>query len=84
VATITILDGDFGSDLKARAGEEEFFLPDRAHPGMTMTVPFTAVAAIEVVADDHSGRIKEAGKLALRGVAVLGPLGVAAGMVAMR
>ncbi|CAN5311459.1 hypothetical protein BH10PSE9_BH10PSE9_14210 [soil metagenome] len=84
MATITILAGDFGSELKARAGEEEFFLPERARPGMTMQVPFTAVAEIEAVADDHSGRIKEAGKLALRGVAALGPLGIAAGMFAMR
>jgi hypothetical protein len=83
VATITLTDGDFGAGITARANEDDLFLPDRARPGLTEVVPLTAVAEIESIADDHSGRLKEAGRLAMRG-ALLGPVGLAASVLALR
>ena len=83
MATITITDGDFGSDISARVGEDDLFLPDRARPGLTELVPLNAVAEIESIADDHSERFKAAGMLALRGASLLGPVGLAAGVLAV-
>ena len=84
MATITITDGDFGSGITVLVGENEMFLPDRARPGLTEMVALASVAEIESVADDYSGRLKEAGKLALRGASVLGPIGLAASVLAVR
>jgi hypothetical protein len=82
MATITLTGGDFGSGGSVVVGEEAFYPPDPARPGLNELVPFTAVASVEAVADDRSGQLKEAARLGLRGLTTLGPVGLAASMLA--
>ncbi len=83
MATITLIAGDFGSDTSVVVGEEAFYLPDPARPGLKDLVPFTAVASVEPVSDDRSGQMKQAAKLGLRGLTTLGPVGLAASLLAV-
>ncbi len=85
MAEITLKDGDFGSDVTVTVGETAFYLPDRARPGLNEMVPLTAVAEIENLSDDHSGQLKEAARLGVKGFLTTGnPLGLAAGVLAVR
>jgi hypothetical protein len=84
MATITLVNGDFGAGATVSVGEEELFLPDRGRPGMSEPVPLTAIAEVESIADDHSGQIKEAARLGARGFLAFGPIGIAAGMLGAR
>ena len=85
MAEIALKDGDFGSDVTVTVGETAFYLPDRARPGLNELVPLTAVAEIETLSDDHSGQLKEAARLGVKGLLTTGnPLGLAAGVLAVR
>jgi hypothetical protein len=81
---INLKAGDFGTDRTVTIGEEEMYLPDPKVPGTFLTVPLSAITDVETVSDDHSGQVSEAVRLGLKGAAFLGPVGLAAGMFAMR
>ena len=84
MATIALKDGDFGSGVSITVGDEAFYLPDPQRPGLNEMIPLTAVAEIESVSDDRSGQLKEAARLGAKGFATLGPLGLAASVLAVR
>jgi hypothetical protein len=84
MATIALKDGDFGSGVSITVGDEALYLPDPSRPGLNEMVPLTAVAEVESVSDDRSGQSKEAVRLGARGFASLGPLGLAASLLAVR
>ncbi len=84
MATIVLKQGDFGSSDGVIVGEAALYLPDRSRPGLNEMVPLTAITAIETIADDHSGQVKEAARLGLKGLLATGnPLGLAAGVLAV-
>jgi len=83
MATITLTDGDFGSG-PANIGEEELFLPDRTRPGMVELVPLTAIDTVEAISNDRSGQFTAAAKASARGFSMFGPVGLAAGVFAVR
>ncbi len=76
--------GDFGTDRTVTIGEEEMYLPDPKSPGAFLTIPLSAMTDVETVSEDHSGQVSEAVRLGLKGAAFLGPVGLAAGIFAMR
>jgi len=78
---ITLSDGDFGSG-PARVDLSAFYLPDPARPGALLIVALSDVAEIEAISTDHSRRIKDGLKLSARGFASVGPVGLAAGLLA--
>ena len=84
MATITLTDGDFGSDATVVVGDEALYLPDPRRPGLKELVPFTAIDSVESVSSDRSGQVKHALKLGFRGLGTFGPLGLAAGALAVR
>ena len=84
MATIALKDGDFGGDATVIVGDEALYLPDPWRQGLNEMVPLTAVAEVESVSDDRSGQLKEAVRLGARGFASLGPLGLAASLLAVR
>ena len=84
MAEITLKHGDFGSDATVTVGEAALYLPDKSRPGLNEMVPLTAVAEIEALSDDHSGQLKHAARLGVRGFLTTGnPLGLAAGVFAI-
>lgn len=74
--TITLKDGDFGASGEVRIGLSTVYLPDLAHPGLTIPFAFTDVVDIESMGDDRSGQVAEAVKLGIKGVALAGPVGL--------
>ena len=82
--TIILRDGDFGTGVTVSVDDRELFLPSRERPGTSEPLPLTAVVEMEAVSDDHSGQLKQAAKLALSGVSTLGPVGLVAGLLAVR
>jgi len=82
VPTITLKDGDFGANVPATVGSADLYLPDRARPGAVTIVPLTAVAEIESLKGDNTARFKSAAKLSVRGFMTVGPVGLAAGLLA--
>lgn len=84
MATVTLKEGDFGSDVTVTVGETTLYLPDRARPGLNEAVPLTAIAEIELLSDDRSGQLKAAARFGVRGFLNTGnPLGLAAGVFAV-
>lgn len=81
---ITLKAGDFGAGQTVTVGEEEMYLPDPAAPGTFVTVPLSDIAEVETVSADHSNQVKDAVRLGITGAALLGPVGLAAGVFAMR
>ena len=85
MAEITLKDGDFGGGVTVTVGETALYLPDRVRPGLNEAVPVTAIAEIESLSNDHSGQLKEAARLSIKGFMSTGnPLGLAAGVLAVR
>ena len=66
MATITLLDGDFGAAASVSVGEIEIFLPDAARPGMSQPIPLSEIAEVEAIADE-SGQVNEAAPSVTRG-----------------
>ena len=84
MASITLKEGDFGSDITVIVGEAVLYLPDRSRPGLNAPVPLTEIAEIEVLSDDRSGQLKQAARLGARGFLATGnPLGLAASVFAV-
>ena len=84
MSTITLTDGDFGSDASVVVGDEALYLPDPTRPGLKELVPFTAIDSVELVSSDRSGQVKHAFKLGFRGLTTFGPFGIVAGALAVR
>jgi hypothetical protein len=79
VGTITLKQGDFGSDVPVNVGAETIYLPDREHPGLTLAVPIGDVAEMDSINDDGLRPVKQALKIGARGL-ITGPRGFAAGI----
>lgn len=84
MSTITLTGGDFGSDSVVTVGPETLYLPDRAHPGLTEAVPLAEITEVETIGEDRSGQVKRALKLGASGLLTAGPVGIAAGLLAVR
>ncbi len=84
MATITLKQGDFGSDVTVVVGEAALYLPDRKRPGLNELVPLAEIAEIELLSQGHAGQLKQAARLGARGFLAAGnPLGLAAGVFAV-
>ncbi len=84
MATITLKAGDFGAGMAVTVGADALYLPDPRAPGRTESVPLGSLGEVEAVADDYSKRERSAMRLGLAGAALLGPIGLAAGALALR
>jgi hypothetical protein len=82
--TITLKEGDFGSEGVARFDLADLYLPDTAHPGATMLFPLSQVVEVESLRSDNTGRLQAAAKLSGKGFLTAGPVGLAAGLLAAR
>ncbi len=78
MATITLKEGDFGSDVPVNVGSETLYLPDREHPGLTLAVSVADVVEMESIDHDALRPVKQALKTGAKGLFV-GPAGLAAG-----
>ena len=47
MGTITLKEGDFGSDVPVNVGSETLYLPDRERPGLTLAVPISDVVEMD-------------------------------------
>jgi hypothetical protein len=83
MATITLKDGDFGSNVTVIVGDAALYLPDKARPGLNELVPPSAIAEIEALSDDRTGQLRQAARLGARGFASFGPFGLAASVFAV-
>ncbi len=81
--SVMLRDGDFGAGIEIVVNETEFILPDPARPGLREAIPFSAIADMEAIADDRSGQYREALRLGLKGFRAAGPVGLAAGLLAV-
>lgn len=79
---LTITEGDFGSGVEARADSSAFYLPDPSRPGAMLIVPLGDVVDMDAIASDHAGQVKAGLKLSARGFMAVGPVGLAAGLLA--
>lgn len=82
MSTITLTAGDFGTEGVVTFGEENAYLPDRAHPGLTEAVLLADILEMETTGEDRSGQAMKALKLGARGLLTAGPVGIAAGLLA--
>jgi len=79
---VTLTEGDFGSGVEARADSAALYLPDPARAGAILTVPLSDVAEMETTASDRAGQVKAGLKLSAKGFMAVGPVGLAAGLLA--
>jgi hypothetical protein len=70
VPTITVKEGDFGTDVEAMVGAGDIYLPDPRRPGLTTPVPLTEVEEIESDEIDGLRPVKDA--LSLGAMAIFG------------
>jgi len=82
--TITLKEGDFGSEGTASFDLSDLYLPDAAHPGATTLVPLSLIVEIESLHRDNTARLQSAAKLSGKGFLTAGPVGLAAGLLAAR
>ena len=82
VGTITLKEGDFGSDVPVNVGAETLYLPDRERPGLTLAVPISDVVEMDSLASDSLAVVKKAVKNGAMGVLFGGPAMMAGGFTA--
>ncbi len=82
MGTITLKEGDFGSDVPVNVGSETLYLPDREHPGLTLAVPIGDVVEMDSLASDSLAVVKKAVTKGAMGVLFGGPAMMAGGFTA--
>ncbi len=81
---IKLLAGDFGASGEVRLSDDGLYLPNPEMTDGEERVSFRVLAEVEPVANDQSKRLGSALKLSLSGLAAMGPVGLAAGALAVR
>ena len=84
MAGIILRAGDFGQGSEVTFTADALYLPNPTAPDGRERVSVGDIAEIDDVADDNSGRLKSALNMSLTGAALLGPVGLAAGVLAVR